>query len=541
MSLLPAPQFSSKHKKSKSTSLVASSLKLKSHKKAAKSINGNSSSKSNCVTAAQTGVIGATNENPRANSIDLNATNMLYSKHKLPPALRATKRASISPKTAEPTVPKAIYTYAEDTLSPTAIYTRNKKNRIYQTPSTQTLGLPTQPRHTAASSIRTNVSNKSSSVVSYHPNSPTKSEISNRSREYGLKAAQSAVSLNPHNTSSPALHRSASTKRNSILSSSSLPSSISLSVPAEGTNYLQNIDRVEAVARQMAETKVSKFQYRQSLPPGSSSQLDSPHIISIAKQNSVRTISKIDTASNNSDTLINTNHALSNTTKHNNRSKSTIFHAHELDFSQDPHYLNALQVAREKSLLRQSKLSRIDIGGGKFMTQNEIDTIAKRHVRPVLNEISYKAQEQRQKDRELFPFGLTKDNEDSRMKRFVRKLNFFKKRNQQDKVPSSARKDANFIELGAIPNEPDTMGYNRNSFSTGSQRIYHEESFDPSNFKTSRQRQSFDTSLLNETVSTIGSSRIHTESPFDIHSQLDNTIKDHGLTIRKNEQHLMSK
>ena len=127
------------------------------------------------------------------------------------------------------------------------------------------------------------------------------------------------------------------------------------------------------------------------------------------------------------------------------------------------------------------------------------------------------------------------------MKRFVRKLNFFKKRNQQDKVPSSARKDANFIELGAIPNEPDTMGYNRNSFSTGSQRIYHEESFDPSNFKTNRQRQSFDTSLLNETVSTIGSSRIHTESPFDIHSQLDNTIKDHGLTIRKNEQHLMSK
>jgi hypothetical protein len=324
------------------------------------------------------------------------------------------------------------------------------------------------------------------------------------------------------------------------LSSSSIPSSINLSVAAESTNYLQNIDRVEAVARQMAETKVSKLQYRQSLPPGSSSQLDSPHIISIAKQNSVKTISKIDTASHNPDTLIASNYEFSKTGSHSNRSKSRFFHAHETDFSQDPHYLNALQVAREKSLLRQSKLSRIDIGGGKFMTQNEIDSIAERHVRPVLNEISYKAQEQRLKDRELFPFGLTKDNEDSRMKRFVRKLNFFKKWHQQ-KVPAFSGKDSDFTGLGATSNDNDNMGHNRNSFSTGSQRMYLEESFDSSNSKTNRQRQSFDTSLLNETVSTIGSSRIHTEHPFDIHSPLDDTIKDRGLTIKKNEHHLMSK
>lgn len=549
MSLLPAPQFSYKHKKSKSTSFVVSSLKLKSHRPGTKSIYGGSSTnKPNTATNAMASTKPTTCGSSRVNSIGSTSTKMLPSRHKSLSAMQATTVAVLPTTMKAPTAPKPIYTYAEDSLSPTAIYNRNKKNRIYQTPSTQTLGLPNQQTYTASSSsIHTKVSNQSSFAVSHHLNSPTKSEISNKSREYGLKAAQSAASLSLNNPCPTALHLSASAKRNSMLSSFSIPSSINSSVAAESTHYLQNIDKVETVARHTVEKKVSKIQYRQSLPSGSRSQLDSTQIIALAQKNSVNTISKIDNNSHYLDPLIASNHAFAKRALNNINSIPAIVFPHAPDFSQDPHYQNALQVARENSLQRQSKLGKVDIGGGKFMTQNEIDTIAEKHVRPVLNEISYKAQEQRLKDKELFPFGLSKDCEGSRVKRFVKKLNFFKKKQHQNKPVAGASEldatvtglDAAVTGLDGTSNENQNTKYVRNSFSTSSRRINYEDSFDSSNIKSNRQRQSFDTSLLNETVSTIGSSRIHTERPFDINSQLDNTIKNHDITFKKTENDLI--
>lgn len=324
-----------------------------------------------------------------------------------------------------------------------------------------------------------------------------------------------------------------------MLSSFSIPSSINSSVAVESTHYLQNIDKVETVARHTVEKKVSKIQYRRTLPSGSRSQLDSTQIIALAQKNSVNTISEIDNNSHHPDPLIASNHAFTKRALHNINSIPAVVLPNTPDFSQDPHYQNALQVARENSLQRQSKLGKIDIGGGKFMTQNEIDTIAERHVRPVLNEISYKAQEQRLKDKELFPFGLSKDSEGSRVKRFVKKLNFFKKKHQNKPVAAASELDATVTGFDGTSNENQNTKYVRNSFSTSSRRINYEDSFDSYNIKSNRQRQSFDTSLLNETVSTIGSSRIHTERPFDINSQLDNTIKNHDVTFKKTEHDLI--
>jgi hypothetical protein len=64
------------------------------------------------------------------------------------------------------------------------------------------------------------------------------------------------------------------------------------------------------------------------------------------------------------------------------------------------YYTAALAAAEEKGKDRMVNHGKIDIGGGKFMSQSDIDAIAERNVRPVINEISEKAQAQRQADEE---------------------------------------------------------------------------------------------------------------------------------------------
>lgn len=62
------------------------------------------------------------------------------------------------------------------------------------------------------------------------------------------------------------------------------------------------------------------------------------------------------------------------------------------------YYQEALAIAQEKGAARMENYGKVDIGGGVFMTQTEVDAIAERNVRPVLVEISEKADAQRQAD-----------------------------------------------------------------------------------------------------------------------------------------------
>lgn len=62
------------------------------------------------------------------------------------------------------------------------------------------------------------------------------------------------------------------------------------------------------------------------------------------------------------------------------------------------YYREALQIAESKYAKRTENHGKIDLGGGAYMTQADIDAIAARHVKPVLKEIDEKATAMRAKD-----------------------------------------------------------------------------------------------------------------------------------------------
>lgn len=64
------------------------------------------------------------------------------------------------------------------------------------------------------------------------------------------------------------------------------------------------------------------------------------------------------------------------------------------------YYEEALAIAQKNGSARLVNHGKIDVGGGLFITQSDVDAIAERNVRPVLVEISEKAAAQRQADEE---------------------------------------------------------------------------------------------------------------------------------------------
>lgn len=63
--------------------------------------------------------------------------------------------------------------------------------------------------------------------------------------------------------------------------------------------------------------------------------------------------------------------------------------------------VKAHAAAQKSSKSRMENYGKIDIGGGKFIDQSEVDAIAARNVQPVLDEINEKAEQQRVRDAEL--------------------------------------------------------------------------------------------------------------------------------------------
>lgn len=68
--------------------------------------------------------------------------------------------------------------------------------------------------------------------------------------------------------------------------------------------------------------------------------------------------------------------------------------------AQAKEYANALAIAQKNSeeRLKNNKIGRIDLGGGLFMTQAELDNMASIIVRPILTDIETKAATQRETD-----------------------------------------------------------------------------------------------------------------------------------------------
>lgn len=74
----------------------------------------------------------------------------------------------------------------------------------------------------------------------------------------------------------------------------------------------------------------------------------------------------------------------------------------EKDLFLNPDYNKiAIQIAQSHAQKRIASSDKINLGGGLFMTQQELDSIASKIVNPVLEDITSKAKKQREKDAEV--------------------------------------------------------------------------------------------------------------------------------------------
>ncbi len=63
--------------------------------------------------------------------------------------------------------------------------------------------------------------------------------------------------------------------------------------------------------------------------------------------------------------------------------------------------LKAHAAAQAKSDDRMENYGKVNIGGGKFINQSQVDLIAKKNVQPVLDEINEKAEKERERQATL--------------------------------------------------------------------------------------------------------------------------------------------
>ena len=195
-----------------------------------------------------------------------------------------------------------------------------------------------------------------------------------------------------------ATHATSGTPANARPGKSKTPSFTSISnTKVPDSNYLQNIANLQEVAQKKAEDRLSKL-YKPS---------------SIANAGDGAAALAITASREEEQRLANEREAMTLSGQQyealmaiaRGRAEKKITQIDEDVFYKNPalnlkYYTAALAVAEEKGKGRMVNHGKIDIGGGKFMSQSDIDAIAERNVRPVINEISEKAQAQRQADEE---------------------------------------------------------------------------------------------------------------------------------------------
>lgn len=181
------------------------------------------------------------------------------------------------------------------------------------------------------------------------------------------------------------------------------PAPAQLATSMEQPNYLDNIAVVEKISRHNADERISLL----NRPPepsiksknrtaAKSSNL-SPAVLTNHDSTENRLLTKRDSFLASSQT----HEAI--VTLARARASQTILELNEEVYYRNPTlnheiYSAAHAIAEEKGKERLANYGKVDIGGGVFMTQSSIDAIAESHVRPVLNEISEKAQAQRLAD-----------------------------------------------------------------------------------------------------------------------------------------------
>ncbi|KAF5094190.1 hypothetical protein D0Z03_002159 [Geotrichum reessii] len=334
-----------------------------------------------------------------------------------------------------------IYTESRDNLSAAAIYNEKRKNGVFSMPGYPTIGVPTHSSGLKAANLA-NASNPSpkiwqpdktpeafqAAVMAKDKAAPPKKgrESISGSGKSASSAALSAHGVSGRDTAANALPDAYTwgDRSNSITSSnrgvslvgathvhsatapintrpgkSKTPSFTSISnnkIP--DSNYLQNIGSLQEAAQKKAEDRLSKL-YK---PSSIANAGDGAACLAITASREEE--SRKQEQDREALLLASQQHeALMAVAR--GRAEQKISKIDEEVFYKNPtlnlkYYTAALAVAEEKGKDRMVNHGKIDIGGGKFMSQSDIDAIAERNVRPVINEISEKAQAQRQVDEE---------------------------------------------------------------------------------------------------------------------------------------------
>lgn len=196
------------------------------------------------------------------------------------------------------------------------------------------------------------------------------------------------------------------TRGNSLTSTSSkppTPTPVNLSTGIAQPDYLEHIKIVEEISRQRAEDRISHLvhpaKHASIINVGSAGKYAAGFAVSCNQDEAHKLLTERDSflaSSQTHETLTNLARA---------RANNTILELTEQAYYRNPtlnprYYEAALAIAEERSRERLENYCKVDIGGGVFMSQRNIDEIAERNVRPVLNEISERVQAQRLEDEE---------------------------------------------------------------------------------------------------------------------------------------------
>ncbi|KAF5096216.1 hypothetical protein D0Z00_002857 [Geotrichum galactomycetum] len=350
-----------------------------------------------------------------------------------------------------------IYTDSRDNLSPAAIYNEKRKNGVFSMPSYPTVGVPTNSsannadlslklwhHETSKTGLQAanlaNSTNVSPDIWQPHKTpEASRAAILAKSKTVSPKQGRESISGSGKNASSAALsahgvsgrdtaanalpdayawgdrtssitpssrgadllgatHATSGSPVNARPGKSKSPSFTSISnTKVPDSNYLQNIGNLQEAARKKADDRLSKLYKSSSIANAGDGA--AALAITTSREEELRKAQERE----KSTLSVQQHEALMAVAR--GRAEKKISQIDEDVFYKNPtlnlkYYTAALAVAEEKGKDRMVNHGKIDIGGGKFMSQSDIDAIAERNVRPVINEISEKAQAQRQADEE---------------------------------------------------------------------------------------------------------------------------------------------
>lgn len=173
----------------------------------------------------------------------------------------------------------------------------------------------------------------------------------------------------------------------------------------DGSYMLNNMGNLEEAARRKANERLSKIY----LPTSNTNLFAPKHTDSsaggvaaaAAHMSSVEDTARLNRERQEKLSAVNQYESVMNLARE--RAQISLDKIEQEAFYKNPllntqYYQEALAIAQEKGTARLEHHGKINIGGGVYMTQSDVDAIAERNVRPVLIEISEKAAAQRQAD-----------------------------------------------------------------------------------------------------------------------------------------------